>query len=124
RRGVPRDAPVGAVDGAGGADAEPRVAVRVVARALDLGVELDRARDAADGQIAADPEPVALELLDGGAVERDLGVIGGVEEVLAEQVPGELRLLRDEILDAPRARDGAQCAFVGAERSGSGGEPA
>src|SRR4029079_10652609 len=111
-------------DGAGGAEAEPGVAVRIVARALDLGLELDRARDAADLELAVDAELVRLELLDRRALERDLGMIGGIEEVLALQVPRELGLLGDEVLDAHGAGDGADRAVIGDDAARSAREAA
>ena len=60
----------------------------------------------------------AVDLLDRRALERDLGMIGRVEEVLAVQVPRELGLLGHEVLEAHGAVDGADRAVIGDDAAG------
>ncbi len=79
--GVPGQAPVGAVELAGGLEGGLVVAPGVGGDAVELDVEGDRLGDALDGQVAG--EGVAVV---GGADEGDLGEGVDVEEVGAAQV--------------------------------------
>src|SRR4051794_29900003 len=85
-RGVPGDAPVLAVDDQRTLEADALVAERVDRRALEGEVHGHRAADALDREVAGDADEVVRDGGDGGGDERDLRVVGDVEEVVAAQV--------------------------------------
>src|SRR3954453_5758664 len=95
---VPVDAVVVRVELALDGQADALLAPRVGRGALEGGLELDGARDAADGQVAGDLERGALDLADVGRLEANLGEAGGVEEVRRAQVLVALRLVRVDAL--------------------------
>src|SRR5690606_8690223 len=80
-RGVPRQPPVFAVDLGSCTDAGHLGTPRVRTDTLERRGQLDRAGDAADGQVTDHDELRTSDVPDLGRPERDLGVVLDVEEV-------------------------------------------
>src|SRR3954468_3882476 len=105
---VPVDVPVGAVDDGLEVEVTAGVAEGVGGRRGPRARGLDRGRDALDRQVALDLGGAVLAQVEVGGDERHLGMVGGVEELLAEDVRAELlrRADRDR-LDLRRALEAA-----------------
>jgi len=88
---VPLEAELLPVQGALRRETDAFVAPRVLATAAVLGIERDRARDAADGQVPGEPITVPLDPLDPCAAKPDLGEVLHVEEVSARHISPKVK---------------------------------
>jgi hypothetical protein len=75
-----------AIDDRAGAETGHGLAVGILCRPFELDVECHRLGNAADGEIAVDEILVAAASDDVGALEGDLRVVGGIEEVVGAKV--------------------------------------
>src|SRR5438105_2531604 len=93
---VPRHAPVFAVDLRRGAEARNRGSPRRALDALELDLQLDRARLVADREVACDVQAGRTRLLHGRATERDRRILLDVEEVRGPKVIVSLLVARED----------------------------
>jgi len=84
---VPDEPPLTPVEPRGRVEADALLHVRILDNAERLNVHLDRLRHVADREVAACEPVVVARALDLRALERDLGVLLGVEEVRRAQMP-------------------------------------
>src|SRR2546421_1072521 len=102
---VPRHAPVFAVDLRRGAEARNRGSPRRALDALELDLQLDRARLVADREVACDAQAGRTRLLHGRTTERDRRILLDVEEVRRPKVVVPLLVAREDARRVERNLD-------------------
>src|SRR6185437_656999 len=126
---VPLEVEVAAVDRAGELEADALVAPRILAVLGDLAGELDRLGDALDGDLALEGDAAAGAHLGRGGGEADLGLLVGVEELGALEVPVAVGVAGIDggdvhgALQHGGAGGGVDLALEGAEATPDGGDP-